>query len=105
MQNLLYDCKTISITVSLLTLFMLVGAESVGIVVELGFTILQHISVIWSAVSSPFFCECLNIREKKHFFFQMPFSYEKKKPMSVQVELLAAASSCFANAENYMLTS
>ena len=32
---------------------MLVGAESIGIVAELEFTVLQHILVIWSAVSSP----------------------------------------------------
>ena len=32
---------------------MLVGAESIGIVLELGFTVLQHILVIWSEVSSP----------------------------------------------------
>ena len=53
MQNLLLDCKKIFIKFSLLTLNMLVGAESIGIVVELGFTPLQHILVIWSAVSSP----------------------------------------------------
>ena len=54
MQNLLLDCKMILfITFSLLTLIMLVGAESIGIVVELGFTAHQHILVIWSAVSSP----------------------------------------------------
>ena len=40
-------------TFSLLTLIMLVGAESIGIVAELGFTALQHILVICSAVSSP----------------------------------------------------
>ena len=45
MQNLLLDCKKILITfkISLLTLIMLVGAESIGIVVELGFTAFQHI--------------------------------------------------------------
>ena len=32
---------------------MLVGAGSIEIVVELGFTALQTILVIWSAVSSP----------------------------------------------------
>ena len=32
---------------------MLVGAEFIGIVVVLGFTALQHILVIWSAVTSP----------------------------------------------------
>ena len=48
MQNLLLDCKKIFITFSLLTLNMLVGAESIGIVVELGLTALQHILVIWS---------------------------------------------------------
>ena len=32
---------------------MLVGAESIAIVVELGFTAFQHILVMWSAVSSP----------------------------------------------------
>ena len=53
MQNLLLDCNMIFITFSLLTLIMLVGAESIGIVVELGFTAHQHILVIWSAVSSP----------------------------------------------------
>ena len=37
MQNLLLDCKKIFITFALLTLIMLVGAESIGIVVELGF--------------------------------------------------------------------
>ena len=49
MRNLLLDCKKIFITFSLLTL----NAESIGIVVELGFTALQHDLVIWSAVSSP----------------------------------------------------
>ena len=49
MQNLLLDCKKIFITFSLLTLIMLVGAESI----KLGFTAHQHILVIWSAVSSP----------------------------------------------------
>ena len=53
MQNLLLDCKKIFITLSSLTLIMLVGAESIGIVVELGFTAHQHILAIWSAVSSP----------------------------------------------------
>ena len=53
MKNLLLDCKKIFITFSLITLIMLVGAESIGIVVELGFTAHQHILVIWSAVSSP----------------------------------------------------
>ena len=53
MQNLLLDCKKIYITFSLLTLIMLVGAESIGIDVELRFTAHQHILVIWSAVSSP----------------------------------------------------
>ena len=42
MQNLLLDCKKIFITFSLLTLIMLVGAESIGIVVELGFTYFSH---------------------------------------------------------------
>ena len=32
---------------------MLVGAESIGIVVKLEFTAHQHILVIWSAISSP----------------------------------------------------
>ena len=52
MQNLLLDCKKIYVTfkISLLTLIMLVGAESIGIVVELGF---QHILFICSGVSSP----------------------------------------------------
>ena len=53
MQNLLLDCKMIFKSFSLLTLIMLVGAESIGIVVELKFTAHQHILVIWSAVSSP----------------------------------------------------
>ena len=53
MPNLLLDCKKIFITFSLLTLIMLVGAESIEIVVELGFTAHQHFLVIWSAVSSP----------------------------------------------------
>ena len=69
MQNLLLDCKKIFITFSLLTLIKLVGAESIGIVVELGFTAHQHILVIWSAVSSNhsfFFCECLNISLSHH---------------------------------------
>ena len=35
----------------------------------------------------------------------MSFSYDKIIPVSAQLELLEAASSCFANAENYMLTS
>ena len=52
MQNLLLDCKKIFITFPLLTLIMLVGAESIGIVVELGLTAHQHILVIWSAVGS-----------------------------------------------------
>ena len=50
MQNLLLDCKKMLMTFSLLTL---VGAESIGIVVELRFTALRHILVIWSADSSP----------------------------------------------------
>ena len=33
---------------------ILIGAESIGIVAELKFTVLQHILVIWSAVSSPY---------------------------------------------------
>ena len=53
MQNLLLDCKKIFITFILLTLIMLVGAEFIGIVVVLGITALQHILVIWSAVTSP----------------------------------------------------
>ena len=53
MQNRFLDCKKIFITFSLLILIMLVGAESIGIVVEVRFTALQHILVIWSAVSSP----------------------------------------------------
>ena len=55
MQNLLLDCKRIFVTfkISLLTLVMLVGAESIGIVVELGFTALQHILFICSGASSP----------------------------------------------------
>ena len=52
MQNLLLVCEKIFITFSLLTLIMLVGAESIGIVVVLGFTAHQHILVIWSAVCS-----------------------------------------------------
>ena len=54
MQNLFLDCKKIFVTfkISLLTLIMLVGAESIRIVVELGYTAFQHILVIWSAVSS-----------------------------------------------------
>ena len=43
MQNLLLYCKKIFIIFLLLTLIMLVGAESIGIVAELGFTALQHI--------------------------------------------------------------
>ena len=65
MQNLLLDCKKIFITLSLLTIIMLVGAESIGIVVELGFNALQHILVLFSAVSSPF-CECLHISLSHH---------------------------------------
>ena len=53
MQNLLLDCKKIFITFSLITLIMLVGAESIEIVIEMGFTAHQHILVIWSAVNSP----------------------------------------------------
>ena len=55
MQNLLLDCKKIFVTfkISLHTLIMLVGAESIGIVVELEFTAFQHILIICSAVSSP----------------------------------------------------
>ena len=55
MQNLLLDCKKIFVTfeISLLTLIMLVGAESIGIVVELGFTAFQHILFIFSGVCSP----------------------------------------------------
>ena len=53
MQNLLLDFKKIFITFSLLKLIVLVGVESIGNVVELGFTALQHILVMWSAVSSP----------------------------------------------------
>ena len=43
-----FRLKKIFITFSLLTLIMLVGAESIGIVVELGFTALQYILVKWS---------------------------------------------------------
>ena len=50
MQNLLLDFKKIFIT---FLLIMLVGAESIKIVVELDLTALQHVLVIWSAVSSP----------------------------------------------------
>ena len=57
MQNLLLDCKNIFIAYN----NMLVGAESIGIVVELEFNALQQFLVMFSAVSSPFFCECLNI--------------------------------------------
>ena len=46
MQNLLLDCRKMFITFSLLTLNMLVGAESIGIVVEFGLNPLQHILVI-----------------------------------------------------------
>ena len=52
MQNLLLDCKKIFITFSLLTLIMLVGAESIGIVVDLGFTAHQHMLIMFSAISS-----------------------------------------------------
>ena len=54
MQNLLLDCKKIFVTfkISLHTLIMLVGAESIGIVVELEFTAFQHILFICSTVSS-----------------------------------------------------
>ena len=58
MQNLFLDCKRIFITLPLLTLIMLVGAESIGIVAELKFTVLQHILVIWSTVSSPYHTVC-----------------------------------------------
>ena len=53
MQNLLLDCKKIVITFSLLTIIMLVSAESVGIVVELGFNALQHILVMFSRLVLP----------------------------------------------------
>ena len=43
----------VTFKISLLTLIMLVGAESIGIVVELGFTAFQHILFICSGVSSP----------------------------------------------------
>ena len=54
-QNLLLDCKKIFITfkISLLTLIMLVGAESIGIVDELGIAAFQPILFICSGVSSP----------------------------------------------------
>ena len=45
--------KRYSVTFSLLTLIMLVVAEFIEIVVELGFTALQHDLVLWSEVSSP----------------------------------------------------
>ena len=48
MQNLLLDYKKIFITFSWATLIMLVGAESIGIVVELGFT---HLSSGFSSKS------------------------------------------------------
>ena len=38
---------------SLLTINMLVGAGSIRIVIELGFTPLQNSLVIWNAVNSP----------------------------------------------------
>ena len=40
--DLLLDCKTIFITFLWRTLSMLIGVEAIGIVVELGFTALQH---------------------------------------------------------------
>ena len=48
MQNLFLDCKKIFVTfkISLLTLIMHVGAESIRIVVELGYTAFPHILVI-----------------------------------------------------------
>ena len=46
MQNLVLDSERIFITLPLLTLIMLVGAESIGIVAELEFTVLKHILVI-----------------------------------------------------------
>ena len=55
MQNLLLDCKKIFITFSLLTLIMLVGAESIGIVVELGFTALQQIHMKWLVLLTTLF--------------------------------------------------
>ena len=94
----------IFITFSLLTIIMLVGAESIGIVVELGFNALQHILVLFSTVSSLFFCECLNIslshQLEETSLFQMSFSYDKIIPVSAPLELLLeAASSCFANVD------
>ena len=54
MQNLLLDReKNIHNIFNGYTKYALVGAESIEIVVELGFNALQHILVIWSAVSSP----------------------------------------------------
>ena len=109
MQNLLLDRKKIFVTfkISLLTLIMLVGAESIGIV-ELGFTAFQHILLICSAVSSPnhtvsSFVNVYHTIEKKHLFFKCHFLMIHNSSNS-PVELLEAASSCFADAKNYNST-
>ena len=55
MQNLLLDCKKDIRNIQNFiahTNYRLVGAESIGIVVELAFTAFQHILFIYSAVSS-----------------------------------------------------
>ena len=45
MQNPLLDCKIISITFFIAFIMLVhVGAEAIGILVELGFTALYHIS-------------------------------------------------------------
>ena len=109
-KNLLLDCKKIFIIFPLLTVIMLVGAESIGIVVELGLTAHQHIYVILTAVSSPNHSVSSSVNvstyvyhtiEKQHLFFKCHFHMVKKNPsVSPTIELLEAAFSCFANAEN-----
>ena len=93
MQNLLLDCKKIFITFSLLTLIMLVGAESIGIVVEcLSFGTLF---LLWSMSQQ----KSITPLRRNICFFQISFSYDKIIPVSAPQELLEAASSCFADAE------
>ena len=102
MQNLLLDCKKIIITFSLLILRAVV----------LGFTALQYILAIRSAVSSNHavsssvnvstYHKSITPLRRNIFFFQMLFSYDKIIPVSAPLELLKEASSFFAIAENIL---
>ena len=88
--------------------------NDIGVVVELGFTALQCILAIWSAVCSDHAVSSVNVStyhksikslRRNISFSNVFFIHDKIIPVSAQQELLKAASSCFANAEPYMLSS